>query len=403
MSLSPARSPGSVHQLLRAPELCRAIWQSLSKFGSKLDLRDASELFHQQIEAFETLLMVHSPAELLALVDEGDDGVLDEDDQLLIFTLVRERLRNTVNDLSESRQYALSQQLATKAKELERDIQLYQQQLRNRIYQAEYRVLKDRHSSRQRSLNSSWDQKVAEASKYSELRLKTLNLAHKQQLLHMERTFNYSLEQRRVKPRDALRQLQHEERLAAATEEFTQAQYLRRTVSKQQVVDSSRAAQLVRHGFELKERRLRQQQAVQLQYTQQRTQKQLESLKLRASSERWRLDRIADTSLRSLQRLHEQGYQQVAKAGREDLRRTKFQAREMTQALDAYRKYTASPGRWRLSESFNTPQHPLAGLKQTVPRFHLRQASLRLESQSNNLQAPRSLAELYNNHLEENS
>ena len=403
MSLSPARSPGSLRQLLQAPELCRAVWQSLGRFGSKLDLHDAAELFHMQVQAFQTLLQVYSPEELLALVDEDDDGVLDEDDQLLIFTLVRERLRSAVNDLNDSRHYVLSQQLAGKARELERDISFYQEKLRHRLYQQEYKVLEARHRSRQRSLDSSWEQKVAQASKRSDLQLKALTLAHKQQLLQLDRTFNYSREQRRVKPRETLRQLQHEERVAAATEAFAQAQYLQRTVSKQQASDSSRAAQQVRRHLELRERTLRKQQAVQLQYAQQRAQKHLESLKIKAESERWQVEKVANTRLLSLQRLQELGYQQAAKAGREDLRRTKFQARETTQALDAYRKYTASPERWRLSESLSSAQHPLTELKHTVPRFHLRQASMRLETQISGLQAPRSLAQLYNTNLEENS
>ena len=398
MSLSPARISTAVRELLRAPQLCRDMWQTISSFGGKLYTEEVKELYLKHQEALGTLLYVYSPEELMQLVDTDDDNALGEDDQLLIFTLIKERLRSTIREFNDSRQYALSKQLTCKADELDQDIQFFQQQLRDRIYQAECSAVEARHRSRQHSLNTSWDIRIAEATQQAEIQLKALSLAHKQQLLSLDRSFNYSQEQRKIKTREELRLLQHKERVAAATADFKQAEYVKRTVGKQAVSDAMQAAHQVRRNLELREKALKRQQIIQLNHATQRVQKRLTSLHLQATSERWRLNRLIDTHLSRLHKQQEQEYMQGIQAGKDELRRTKIRTKEITQSLDDYRKYSASVDRSRLSDSF---RHPLSEFKRTAPRFHIRHAAARLERQCNLLPAPRSLAALYSEDLQE--
>lgn len=123
--------------LLLAPESCRKIWEALQMSDYKkegiLNEQALEVLFNSQGPLLKDLLQVNSPEELLNLLDEEGLGYLDEDSQILIFSIIKERMQICAEELCKISEYSLNKDMLKAVRVLEKDILEYQKTLRKRI------------------------------------------------------------------------------------------------------------------------------------------------------------------------------------------------------------------------------------------------------------------------------
>ena len=82
--------------LIGGARKCKEIWQAIQKADFRKEglLNEANIrlVFEQRREHIYDMLRLSSPNEFLDVFDMGGDGVLNEDEQMLIFILIKEKM-----------------------------------------------------------------------------------------------------------------------------------------------------------------------------------------------------------------------------------------------------------------------------------------------------------------------
>ena len=82
--------------LIGGARKCKEIWQAIRKADFRKEglLNEANIrlVFEQRREHIHDLLRLSTPNELLEVFDQGGDGILNEDEQILIFMIVKEKM-----------------------------------------------------------------------------------------------------------------------------------------------------------------------------------------------------------------------------------------------------------------------------------------------------------------------
>ncbi len=79
------------------------------------------------------LLRLKTAAEFIELFDMDRDGFLNEDEQILIFSLIKEKMQLLAEELCNLHEYQLYKDLMKEVRQLEEDIVEYQHELRSNI------------------------------------------------------------------------------------------------------------------------------------------------------------------------------------------------------------------------------------------------------------------------------
>lgn len=107
----------------------------------KADFRKTGTLNETNIKlVFETqkhqiydLLRLQTPNEFLEVFDQGGDGQLNEDEQVLVFSVIKEKMLILAEELCFVQEYQLYKDLMREVRLLEADINQYQHELRTNI------------------------------------------------------------------------------------------------------------------------------------------------------------------------------------------------------------------------------------------------------------------------------
>ena len=82
--------------LIGGARKCKEIWQAIQKadFRKEVLLNEANIrlVFDQRSEHIYDLLRISSPQEFVNVFDQGGDGVLNQDEQILVFSLIKEKM-----------------------------------------------------------------------------------------------------------------------------------------------------------------------------------------------------------------------------------------------------------------------------------------------------------------------
>ena len=79
------------------------------------------------------LLRITTPQEFLDVFDQGGDGVLNEDEQMLIFSLIKEKMQLFAQECCKVQEYQLYKDLMKEVRSVEEQIVVYQNELRTNI------------------------------------------------------------------------------------------------------------------------------------------------------------------------------------------------------------------------------------------------------------------------------
>ena len=78
-------------------------------------------------------LRLTTPNEFLEVFDQGGDGQLNEDEQISVFSLIKEKMSILAEELCHVQEYGLYKDLMREVRLLETDINSYQNELRTHI------------------------------------------------------------------------------------------------------------------------------------------------------------------------------------------------------------------------------------------------------------------------------
>lgn len=140
---------------------CREIWQALQIADYKKEgvLNEAAleVLLEKQGRNLRELLQVKTTEEILDLLDEEELGFLNEDEQILIFSVIKERMQRCAYDLCEIHEYNRYKEMMKSIRALESDIIEYQAVLRKRTYAKELQIYQEIGLEKLESFEKSWE------------------------------------------------------------------------------------------------------------------------------------------------------------------------------------------------------------------------------------------------------
>lgn len=84
----------------------------------------------------------------MRIFDQDKDGKLSPDEQISIFSFIKERLELIANNCQSLQQYVKFEALMTEVRSLEENIAQWQDQLRNRVHRGQLKVYKQEGENR---------------------------------------------------------------------------------------------------------------------------------------------------------------------------------------------------------------------------------------------------------------
>ena len=114
------------------------------------------------------------------MFDQGGDGQLNEDEQVLIFSLIKEKMSILADELCVVHEYQLYKDLMREVRLLETDITQYQNELRTNIQQVQLREYIDIGDDKLQEFYRDWERKFAEFEDESLIKIEEMKYEHEE-------------------------------------------------------------------------------------------------------------------------------------------------------------------------------------------------------------------------------
>lgn len=152
--------------LLDAQQKCKEIWLALqiADYKKEGSLNDAALkiLMDKQGKNLTELLLVRNVEDILDLLDSDEDGFLNEDEQIMIFSTIKERMQICSEDLCKIHEYNLFKDIMKGIRLLEDDINSYQRILRARNQKKEINAYHEIGEDKLKKFLNDWEEKFSQ-------------------------------------------------------------------------------------------------------------------------------------------------------------------------------------------------------------------------------------------------
>lgn len=244
--------------LLGAAKKCKEIWNAIRKadFRKEGILNEANmQLVFEgkNKQHISDMLRVSSVEEFIALFDRDRDGFLNEDEQISIFSLVKEKMQILCEELAVIHEYQLYKDIMKEVRTLEQDIVTYQNELRTEIQKRQLDEYIDIGQEKLKDFYRMWEDKFENFEKESMNKIEELQRQHEQEMEDLNMRLDRAVEAVKVKPKARLKELQTQEKLVAANERIEEAINYRKEL-KDLEVDEAQRVESVRHHNAMKAR-----------------------------------------------------------------------------------------------------------------------------------------------------
>ena len=91
-------------------------------------------IYHNKKKIINMLLKISSVNEFIYVFDEDQDGFLNEDEQILVFTIIAKRIQIIGEELCNLKKYELYKDLMKEVRLIEEQINKYQNELRQNVH-----------------------------------------------------------------------------------------------------------------------------------------------------------------------------------------------------------------------------------------------------------------------------
>lgn len=176
--------------LFAAQFKCKEIWQALQvadyKKSGILNEAALKVLIEKQGKNLSELLFIKSPDDLIDLFDLDEDGFLNEDEQIMIFSMIKERMQKSAEELCKIHEYNLFKEIMKGIRCLEDDIYVYQKVMRNRNQKKEMVAYQEISENKLKIFRKEWEQKFEAFEKICEAKLEDLQSKHNEEKMELE-------------------------------------------------------------------------------------------------------------------------------------------------------------------------------------------------------------------------
>ncbi|MCQ2817300.1 MAG: hypothetical protein MJ252_08555 [archaeon] len=190
------------------------------------------------------LLRIDSAEDFIDIFDEDHDGFLDEDEQILIFSVIAKRIYLIAEHLCLLKKYEAYKDLMKVVRQIESQINRYQNELRQRVHKKQLYEYNTIGGEMMNEFKENWEKKDENFAE------KACNeIQQSQELLTEETKYFYDTEMSKinsfkVKPSHQIKLLENQERLVALNERVEEAVNFRNEINKLKRKDEYRLMKL---------------------------------------------------------------------------------------------------------------------------------------------------------------
>jgi hypothetical protein len=235
-------------KLTGAPQMCDEIWKSMRKNDFDADtiltFKMVEVLHEKHKDYFRTLLNVTTPADLFHVMDVDEDGYINEDEQILFFSVVKEKMSQCAHHLSNLQEYVKYKEVMKSLRKLEDNINSYQNMLRTKIYNNEMKIYHNIGRDKLDDFYNKYDFEFRDFNRVSMEKISSLRQDHEEELYKLMERFERATEALKFKPKKKLKELQTNEKLVAIEERVEEALNFRKELKDLEVSEANRVVRL---------------------------------------------------------------------------------------------------------------------------------------------------------------
>jgi len=193
---------------------------------------------------FEKMLNVHSGKELFEIMDSDQDGSVNEDEQILVFSVIKEKMIKLADDLCHIQEYLRYRDLMKAVRKLEQQIAKYQDLLRNKIYKTEVDRYHQIGEAEFEDFYEYYENEFKKLNTYSLERESSLRAQHEEILNNLIDRLDRACVAVKFKPKTQLKEYQIQEKLVSIDERVEEAMNFRKELKDLEVSEAQRINKL---------------------------------------------------------------------------------------------------------------------------------------------------------------
>ncbi|CAD8148976.1 unnamed protein product [Paramecium octaurelia] len=239
---------------IQAADKCEKIWNEMRKndfiTDAQLNFITVQRVFDACRTEIVQLLKLQNDQDFFELFDQDNDGILNEDEQILVFSVIKEKMHQVATALLKIQEYILFKQLMKELRILEANIAHYQNQLRQRISLKERKVYKEIGQEKLDDFYDQYYQEFQQLIKYKIDRRAQLKQTQENELGLLEDRLSKDTELMKVKPKKKLKDLQTQEKLVSLEERVEEALDFRKELKDLEKNEQDRVYKVQKYRIE---------------------------------------------------------------------------------------------------------------------------------------------------------
>ena len=180
-------------------------------------------IYENKKKLINNLLKINSVKEFLLVFDDDQDGFLNEDEQILVFTIIAKRIQLIAEELCQNKKYELFKDLMKEVRNIEAQINRYQNELRQNVHKKQLDNYIEIGREMQTEFNDNWDQKMTAFHNRANKNIEEYQKELKEQLNTYYQNEAAKIHALNLKPNHQIRLFSNQEKLVANNERVEEA------------------------------------------------------------------------------------------------------------------------------------------------------------------------------------
>ena len=180
-------------------------------------------IYENKKKLINNLLKINSVKEFLLVFDDDQDGFLNEDEQILVFTIIAKRIQVIAEELCQNKKYELFKDLMKEVRNIEAQINRYQNELRQNVHKKQLDNYIEIGKEMQNEFNENWDQRMMSFQNRANKNIEEYQAELKDQLNTYYENEASKIHMLNLKPNHQIRLLSNQEKLVANNERVEEA------------------------------------------------------------------------------------------------------------------------------------------------------------------------------------
>ena len=197
-------------------------------------------IYENKKKIINNLLKINSVREFLLVFDDDQDGFLNEDEQILVFTIIAKRIQVIAEELCQNKKYELFKDLMKEVRNIEAQINRYQNELRQNVHKKQLDNYIEIGKEIQNEFNYNWDQKMMAFHNNANKNIEEYQAELKEQLNNYYENEAAKINSLNLKPNHQIRLLSNQEKLVANNERVEEAVNFRNELARLVKKDNER-------------------------------------------------------------------------------------------------------------------------------------------------------------------